>query len=256
MSNVGVDFFNFMAFDYSNPNTSDHVQYSANWKSTSKTTKDNLSKGNTTGPLQIHTDQVNPKKVVVGMATYAQVFSKNGTKLTMGSSWTPGAANTTDCKNLPDSGKGVNYDDQAIAAYYENDTAVYVYDTTESLKAKAKLIKDQKLGGAMFWDLTKDRDMPDARADKGSLIGAFVETVGNKSLETQDNNRKYTVVSVTSPGLEESSKPTLDPVMSSTPSDAEATPDPTTTEASSDSTEDEPSSDSTTTNTDTSDDTS
>lgn len=199
-----------MAYDYAGPSYSDHIQYTTNWNSPSDPS---MGKYNTTGPLQVHMDQVPAKKINVGITIYAQIFTKNNTNQTIGSPYTEGAANTTGCKNLPDKDKKLNYNGTTIGAYYDNDTAVYTYETTESLSDKVDIIMKKQLGGAMFWDVTQDRDMPDARADKGSLIGTYYDKVKD-DLEMKDNYEDYVSVSVTSPGLDEGETPKLDPPMS------------------------------------------
>jgi len=61
------------------------------------------------------------------------------------------------------------WDASAKVPYLWNGTTFITYDDPQSMRAKAELIRDRGLGGAMMWELSGDRD--------GVLIDAVNEVL-------------------------------------------------------------------------------
>jgi chitinase len=85
-------------------------------------------------------------------------------------------AGVYDFKDLPLKGAQEYYDDEAEATYsWDNSTGMLVsYDTMDMALMKVDYIKKNKLGGAMWWEVSGDRN------DSGSLISSVS---GSLSLE-------------------------------------------------------------------------
>ena len=64
-----------------------------------------------------------------------------------------------DYKALPQAGAVVRFDEAAGASYSwdETERIIVSYDTLGSSDLKIQYIKDQRLGGAMFWELSGDK---------------------------------------------------------------------------------------------------
>jgi len=75
-------------------------------------------------------------------------------------------AGVYDFKDLPLSGSTVYLGKEAKATdSYDNDTGLLIsFDTVEMALTKADYIKQNKLGGAMWWEVSGDR------TDNGSII--------------------------------------------------------------------------------------
>jgi chitinase len=75
-------------------------------------------------------------------------------------------AGVYDFKDLPLPGAREYYDDEALATYsYDNSTGMLVsYDTVRMALTKVDYIKQNKLGGAMWWEVSGDRN------DSNSII--------------------------------------------------------------------------------------
>jgi GH18 family chitinase len=71
-----------------------------------------------------------------------------------------------DFKALPRPGAQEHYDHEAGATYsYDNHTKTLVtYDTLDMARRKVQYIKQKKLGGAMWWELSGDKQ------DSGSIV--------------------------------------------------------------------------------------
>jgi len=83
--------------------------------------------------------------------------------------WEPGVLDYDDivAKYLPTMTK--YWDASAKVPYLWNGTTFITYDDPQSMRAKAELIRDRGLGGAMMWELSGDRD--------GVLIDAVNEVL-------------------------------------------------------------------------------
>jgi len=88
-------------------------------------------------------------------------------------------------KDLPASGPTV-HEDLTIGASYSYDPATkefVAYDTPGVTKVKSKYIKDNKLGGAMWWDLSTDKTGAD------SLVSIAASELG--SLDKSNNHLNF-----------------------------------------------------------------
>lgn len=107
-------------------------------------------------------------KIVMGMPLYGRSFANTTGigKPFQGvgeGSWEQGV---WDFKALPQPGAQEHLDEEAGASYsYDNNTKSFVtYDTLPMALRKAHYIKQKHLGGAMWWELSGDRQ------DNGSII--------------------------------------------------------------------------------------
>lgn len=75
-------------------------------------------------------------------------------------------AGVYDYKDLPLPGSKVCFDEEAYGTYsYDNSTKTLIsFDTVEMALTKVDYIKQKKLGGAMWWEVSGDR------TDAGSII--------------------------------------------------------------------------------------
>lgn len=97
-------------------------------------------------------------------------------------------AGVLDYKSLPLNGSKVYTDKKVIASWaYDNKTRQLVsFDTPEVQQLKAKYLKNQKLGGAWWWDSSSDR------TDDKSLVRTVSKALGGvKGLQQNVNNLYY-----------------------------------------------------------------
>lgn len=90
-----------------------------------------------------------------------------------------------DFKSLPLTGAEEKYDEEAGASYSYDAVKrqLITYDTIGMAKKKAEWIKEEDLGGAMWWESSADRD------GKQSLIRNVVEVLG--AMENKPNCLEY-----------------------------------------------------------------
>ncbi|KAF2743677.1 glycoside hydrolase family 18 protein [Sporormia fimetaria CBS 119925] len=119
-------------------------------------------------------------KIVLGMPLYGRAFT-NTTGFGQPYSgvgegnWEAGI---WDYKVLPKAG-AVEYLDKEVGASYsydENTQTLVSYDTVEMARIKASYIKQRNLGGAMWWELSGDRN-----DTEGSIIANVVNDLGGPS---------------------------------------------------------------------------
>jgi len=127
----------------------------------------------------------------MGMPLYGRAFASTqgpGTPFsgTGEGSWEQGV---WDYKVLPQPGSQVHYDQEICASWsYNPSTQVMVsFDTPEVVHQKANFVRDNGLGGGMWWESSGDR--PHGR---GSLIETFLQGCGGKRhLEEMPNCLDY-----------------------------------------------------------------
>jgi chitinase len=88
-------------------------------------------------------------------------------------------AGVYDFKDLPLKGAQEYYDDEAEATYsYDNSTDMLVsYDTVGMALKKVEYIKETRLGGAMWWEVSGDRN------DSGSIISNVSVEPGLRNMD-------------------------------------------------------------------------
>ena len=163
-----LDFWNLMAYDYSgswdqnaghqaNLHHSHHDPMSTPF-STSSALRHYKSKGIATS------------KIVLGMPLYGRAFASTdgpGKPFsgTGEGSWEPGV---WDFKVLPQEGAKEQIDHQSGASWsYDADKRLMVsYDNLELAKAKARYVKEEGLGGTMWWESSGDKQGDDGIISK------------------------------------------------------------------------------------------
>ncbi|CAG8981227.1 hypothetical protein HYALB_00003825 [Hymenoscyphus albidus] len=188
-----LDFWNFMAFDYSGgwDTIAGHAQnlYGGNSKGDGIATPFNTSTG-----INYYIDNgIAPSKINLGNPLYGHAFLNttgpgqrfNGTGIgsfgEAGGNWDTKAlplkanyssAEVTELKDI-----GASY------SYSAKDRMMISFDTPDIAKMKARYAMKKGLGGAMWWEISQDK------SGKDSLVGSFVGEL--RGLEKSMNNLKY-----------------------------------------------------------------
>ncbi|KAH6681679.1 putative glycosyl hydrolase, family 18 [Halenospora varia] len=195
---VFVDFWNLMAFDYSGQ-WSTHAQHAANLYPDPEA---NASLVDTHSGVTYFTKYmgIKPRKLNLGIPLYGHAFmatlgpgstfngTGNGSFGDPGGNWEYNAlprpvvdANKAAVTEIPGIGASYSYD--------ETDKIMVSYDTPAIAKVKGEYIKEQGLGGAMWWELSQDRVK-----EEESLVRATVgcwKAEGSNGLEKSYNHLDY-----------------------------------------------------------------
>ncbi|PTD02547.1 Endochitinase 42 [Fusarium culmorum] len=173
-----VDYVNLMAYDYAgawHPVTGHNANLYANSDLPQCTPFD------TDEAVKAYLDAGVPaRKLVLGMPIYGRCFlgasgmgepySGVGLPDKALGSWEAGV---WDYKALLQQGLEITYDEKAQAYYgrYQAGNRICSYDTPESIQKKVHYLKEQGLGGAMFWEASGDGKEHDSliTASSGSL---------------------------------------------------------------------------------------
>lgn len=186
-----LDFYNLMAYDYAGSwdakaGHQANINFStSNAASTPFSTVQALNYYTQTG-------QVPSSKIVLGMPLYGRAFTNTDgpgapfSGVGQGS-WENGV---WDYKALPRAGASEQFDAQTGASWsYDPAARVMIsYDNVRMAEQKVNFIKQNKLGGGMWWETSGDRGGKAANKGDGSLIGAFVEGVGGPGALDQSAN--------------------------------------------------------------------
>ncbi|KAK2734967.1 hypothetical protein FQN57_001402 [Myotisia sp. PD_48] len=134
---------------------------------------------------------VKSEKIIFGMPLYGRAFENTDGpgKPYQGigdGSWEKGV---WDYKALPRGGAEEKNDDATIASWsYSGAREMVSYDTPHIAKKKVEYIKNTKLGGAMWWELSGDQPIDKDRSLIKTTVDAFG---GNSTLEVRENNLHY-----------------------------------------------------------------
>ncbi|KAL5361410.1 endochitinase B1 [Aspergillus floccosus] len=185
-----IDFWNLMAYDYSGSwdSTSGHAA-NVHMAPASATS----TKCSTDQAVQYYIDQgISSDKIVLGMPLYGRSFmNTDGPGSTFDGvgkgTWEEGV---WDYKDLPPDGSTQYNLEDLVASYsYDEATRMMVsYDTPVVGSWKAKYISTNRLGGAMWWESSGDKD------NSESLITTVVNGLGGqRCLDQTENQRSYPV---------------------------------------------------------------
>ncbi|KAK7432281.1 Chitinase 4 [Neonectria magnoliae] len=183
-----LDFWNLMAYDYAG--SWDRVSgHQANLYPSR--TNPGSTPFSTSAALEFYTRSgVHPSKIVIGMPLYGRAFENTdgpgrpfqgigeGT-------WENGVH---DYKKLPLEGAQEHCDDACSATYCYNpqQRKLVTYDTPHIARIKADYIRRHRLGGAMWWESSADKE------GDASLIGTVVNALGGPNgLQRRDNCLEY-----------------------------------------------------------------
>ncbi|WP_282018374.1 glycoside hydrolase family 18 protein [Salegentibacter mishustinae] len=155
-----LDFINIMSYDYQggwNDSTSHHTNLYV-----SETDPDDYKQSTKTA-VKEHLEAGAPsEKLVIGMAFYGRGWHETENQNSGLHQKAFGNSFSINYREIKDSLKTSSYrrlwDETAKAPYlWREDTGTFItYDDPESIKEKAKFIKNNELGGAMFWQYHGD----------------------------------------------------------------------------------------------------
>ena len=177
-----LTFWNIMCYDYAG-SWSSTAQYHSNLY---------LGELNSDTALKYYISAgVNPSKLVMGMPIYGRAFvntdgiGKPFSGVGEGS-WEAGS---WDYKALPRPGATEHTDTNAVSAWsYDSQSRVLVtYDNAESARIKANYIKNNGLGGGMWWESSADQPI----SSNKSLVGNFTDVLGVQNINQKKNCLYY-----------------------------------------------------------------
>lgn len=184
-----VDYVNLMAYDYAG-SWSPVTGHNANLYTNSDLQQ--CTPFNTDDAVQAYLDAGVPaRKLVLGMPIYGRCFlgasgmgepySGVGLPNKALGSWEAGV---WDYKALLEQGLEATYDERAHAYYarYQAGNGICSYDTPETIQKKVSYLKEQGLGGAMFWEASGDGK------EQNSLI-----TTSSGSLQSLDQTKNLII---------------------------------------------------------------
>lgn len=137
---------------------------------------------------------VPPSKMVLGMPLYGRAFQNTqgpGTSYNgVGEgSWEQGV---WDYKALPRPGGRDQVDPEIGASWCYDGNTMVSYDNVQVGEIKANFIRNNGLGGGMWWESSGDKGGSAAAKADGSLIGTFVDTIGGVgALDQSPNNLDF-----------------------------------------------------------------
>jgi chitinase len=188
-----LDFWNLMAYDYAG-GWDQRAAHQSNLFPSRKHPE--CTPFSTEAAVRFYTTHggVHPSKIVLGMPLYGRAFAETkGLGHHFGGtgegSWENGV---WDYKALPREG-AVEHDDcegkescGASWSYCAKTKTMVTYDTPKMVEEKARFVREQGLGGGMWWESSGDKE------GERSLVSTFVENVGGrKMLEKTKNCLEY-----------------------------------------------------------------
>ncbi|KAF8250100.1 glycoside hydrolase [Wilcoxina mikolae CBS 423.85] len=184
-----LDFWNLMAYDFAGAWDATSGNSANIYPSTSNPTSTPF---NADAAVKAYiAGGVAPEKIILGMPLYGRAFENTGGpgqtySGTGEGSWESGV---WDYKALPHAGATENNDSQLISSYSYNPTTrkMVSYDTPTIAAQKTNYIKQNCLGGGMWWELSGDHPINNPR----SLVCTTVNHLGgvealDQSLNTID----------------------------------------------------------------------
>ncbi|KAI5458629.1 family 18 glycoside hydrolase [Mariannaea sp. PMI_226] len=179
-----LDFWNLMAYDYAGSwdQTSGHQANLYPCHSNPQSTP-----FSTANAIEFYTRSgVHPSKIVLGMPLYGRAFENTdgpgrpyqgigeGT-------WEQGVF---DYKKLPLEGSQVHIDNDSRASYcyHPGQRKMVTYDTPQVAAEKASYIRQHRLGGAMWWESSADKE------GEESLIGTVIHSLGGPAALQREHN--------------------------------------------------------------------
>lgn len=197
--NPYVDIFNFMAVDYAGATWSKKSGFLDNLYPSKKNPA--ATEFNTNSGIHdyLHEYKVPSHKIVLQNPLYGRAFAQTkgiGKDFKgPGKDGSLGQEGIWFYKDLPPKGynlKSTN-DLEAVGSYSYDKAKKYLiaYDTAEIVRAKVEYVKQKKLAGTSFWEVTQDREHSND-ANYPSLIATAIEAYGGpNALDKRMNNLNY-----------------------------------------------------------------
>ncbi|KAL5611655.1 hypothetical protein BROUX41_000764 [Berkeleyomyces rouxiae] len=189
-----LDYINLMGYDYSG-SWSPVTGHLANVYPSEENPQSSLTRSSDVVDAYLEAG-VPSHKLILGMPTYGRSFentdgiAKSFTKPAEGKVVTPGVDGTWevgawDYKALPVAGAQEFDDEKAVAhySYDEKKKQLITFDTPKIVEKKVDFLREKRLGGAMFWEASGDKQGDD------SLIGASYRAQGGEAYASSGENQ-------------------------------------------------------------------